>query len=122
MDRENFVQLLARIYATREKEIGCEDAQTLLPTYVDIEIAGGNPGEPLPQVKAHLRQCSDCAEEYEGLRLVAAREAQGRLAQAGESLVHFEARPTKEWGGPVESLPAGISHRESGEPAVRGGD
>ena len=96
MDHERFVQWLDQIYATTEAEIDCKRLQILLPAYVELEIAGSNPGAHLPQVSAHLVQCPDCAEECEGLRTVAGLEARGRLPQVKESLAQFKAEPAPE--------------------------
>ncbi len=103
MDRTHFLHWLNQIYATTEAEIDCDRLQALLPAYVDFEAAGDDPGSRLPQVKAHLAQCPDCAEEYAGLRAVAELEAQGRLPSVEASLAQFEAEPTPE---PAETVPA----------------
>ena len=102
MNRIHFAQWLERIYATAEAEIDCAQLQVLLPAYVDFEIAGGDPGVPFQQARAHLAQCPDCAEEYEGLRKVAGLEARGRLPQAEESLAQFDDVPMPE---PDEMIP-----------------
>jgi predicted anti-sigma-YlaC factor YlaD len=88
---ERLIHWLAQIYATTESEIGCDQLQALLPTYVELEIVGQSPGNHLPQVSAHLAQCPDCAEEYAGLREVVALEAQGYLPEIEEILAQFEA-------------------------------
>jgi predicted anti-sigma-YlaC factor YlaD len=91
LDRTNFLHWLDQLYNTAATEIDCDQLQAFLPAYVDFEAAGNDPASRLPQVKAHLAQCPDCAEEYEGLRVVARLEAQGRLPQVEESLAQFEA-------------------------------
>lgn len=91
MDRKQFVRWLDRIYSTCDTEIDCERLQAFLAAYADFEIAGDDPGAHLPQAKAHLAQCPDCAEEYEGLRRVAELEARGRLPPVEESLAKFGA-------------------------------
>ncbi len=96
MNRIRFLQWLERIYATAETEMDCEQLQVILPAYVDWEIAGRDPAARLSQVKAHLAQCPDCAEEYEGLRKVAELETRGRLPEAEESLEQLETSPTLE--------------------------
>lgn len=104
MDRTHFLHWLNQIYATTETEIDCDDLQTFLPAYVDFEVAGADPGSRLTQVKAHLAQCPNCAEVYQGLRAVAKLEAQGRLPEVEESLVQFEAEPAA--GESTETVPA----------------
>ena len=103
MNRTHFLQWLNQIYAATEAEIDCDRLQALLPAYVDFEVAGDDPGSRLPQAKAHLTQCPDCADVYAGLHAVAELEAQGRLPQVEESLAQFEAEPTPE---PKETVPA----------------
>jgi len=91
-----FTEWLERIYATAETEIDCEQLRALLPATVDLEIAGQAAAPYLAQVKAHLAQCPDCAEEYAGLRKAAELEARGRLPKAEDSLKPFEESPALE--------------------------
>ena len=101
MNREQFLNWLEQIYATREAEIDCERLQALLPAYVDSEIASGDlGGARLAPVHAHIAQCPDCRDEYQSLLAVARLEAQGRLPQAEESLAQFEEK--------TESTPEGV--------------
>ncbi len=90
MDRRNLVHGVHRIYATNESEIDCERLQELLPIYVEVEISGADPEKQFPAVHSHLVQCSDCAEEYKGLRQVAKLEARGDLPKAEDSLSQFQ--------------------------------
>jgi hypothetical protein len=97
LDRERILRWLEQVYATSEAEIDCARLQELLPAYVELAIADGDGAEwaeRVAQVQAHLAQCPDCAEEYEGLRAVAALESQGRLPTADESLQKFESTAT----------------------------
>jgi predicted anti-sigma-YlaC factor YlaD len=96
LNPKNLTQWLERIYATAESEIDCEQLQAALPAYVDLELVGQDPAARFPQVKAHLAQCPDCAEEYEGLRKVAELESKGRLPKAEDSLEQFEESTTFE--------------------------
>ena len=102
MKREQFFDWLERIYSTRDMEIDCERLQAFLPAYVEAEIGGGDlAGESLLPVRAHLAQCPDCAEEYQGLHAVASLEASGCLPQADEILSQFEFVTTSEATEPV---------------------
>ncbi|HEY4689438.1 MAG TPA: hypothetical protein VIK33_09010 [Anaerolineae bacterium] len=96
LDRQHFIRWLEHIYATGEGEIDCEQLQAVLAVYVDEEIAGRDLGSRAAPIRAHLAQCPDCAEEYEGLRAVAELEARGRLPQVEESLAQFEETPASE--------------------------
>ncbi len=108
MDLTGFEQSIERIYSTGDNEIDCEALQTLLPVYVDAEIAGVDPVARFPAAHAHLVQCPDCAEEYKGLRQVARLEAKGNLPQAEETLAQFDAEPVS---GSSETATA-LSHRQ----------
>ena len=101
MNRKQFKQWLKRIYETSEKEISCDQFQASLPVLVDFEIAGGDARVQFSDAIAHVRECPDCAAEYEALREVARLEAQGGLPQADESLRKFETAPEVEEGEPV---------------------
>ncbi|HKZ83167.1 MAG TPA: hypothetical protein VJ793_05870 [Anaerolineae bacterium] len=96
MNYTEFTDWLERIYTTAEVEMDCEQFQALLSAYVDLEIAGQGAAPYLAQVKAHLAQCPDCAEEYAGLRKVAELEARGRLPKVEESLKPFQESPALE--------------------------
>jgi hypothetical protein len=90
LDRRNLVQSVQRIYATNENEIDCERLQELLPIYVEVELSGADPNKQFPAVHSHLVQCSDCAEEYKGLRQVVKLAVRGELPKAEESLAQFQ--------------------------------
>jgi len=50
----------------------CSEFFELLPRYVDVVLAGGDPAtEPLPDVAHHMAQCQECAEACEALLRVA---------------------------------------------------
>ncbi|HSD82318.1 MAG TPA: hypothetical protein VLG46_00575 [Anaerolineae bacterium] len=101
MNRKQFKQWLKRMYETSENEMNCEQFQASLPGLVDFEIAGGDVRAQFATALAHLRQCPDCAAEYEALREVARLELQGRLPQVEESLQKFETAPEVKEGEPV---------------------
>lgn len=106
MERSNFLHWLDQIYSTTTTEIDCDQLQSLLPAYVDYDVAGDDPGGHVPQVKAHLAQCPDCAEDYKALRAVAELEAQGSLPHAEDSLAQFEAEPAASEEAHAERIPA----------------
>lgn len=96
MNPTDFTQWLGRIYATAETEIDCEQIQAILSAYVDAEIAGHSSEGRFQQVKIHLAQCPDCAEEYAGLRHVADLEVRSEVPGVEESLEQFEDIPSLE--------------------------
>ncbi|RUA16373.1 MAG: hypothetical protein DSY55_04275 [Clostridia bacterium] len=60
-------KLLRMLSLTRERELTCEETQTLLDHYVDLELAGEKPQELMPDVAQHLRICPECKEEHDAL-------------------------------------------------------
>jgi anti-sigma factor RsiW len=97
---DRLLKWLNQVYTTTEAEIDCDQLQAMLPAYVEFELSGSDGAEAeerAAKVRAHLAQCPDCAEEYQGLKAAVALEAQGRLPSAEESLAKFEA----ETGAPV---------------------
>jgi predicted anti-sigma-YlaC factor YlaD len=69
--------LIRKIAQTQDEEISCSECLDLVSRYVDLELAGENAGQEMPQVKLHLDQCQVCQEEYELLRELARMYAQG---------------------------------------------
>lgn len=53
-------------------DAGCGKTLRLLDTYVDLLLVGEEPQKRYPDVAVHLRDCSPCAEDFEGLLLAAA--------------------------------------------------
>jgi hypothetical protein len=66
---------LTRLLGTADDDFGCERGMEVIAEYVELELAGRNADELFPSLAAHLRNCSACAEDYEGLvALVRSRE------------------------------------------------
>ncbi len=104
MNRTQFKHWLKRLYETSDNEMTCDQFQAHLPALVDFELAKGDRQEQFSAAIAHLRQCPDCAADYEALREVVRLEVQSRLPASEESLQKFEPAPetTKlEEGEPV---------------------
>ena len=66
-DRDRVTGLLG----TSGEDAGCEGTLALLAEYVEGELAGRDIAELLPAVAAHLRNCPACAEDYQGLSVLA---------------------------------------------------
>lgn len=62
-----FVRIMRVIFEVSHEEIACEDCYDQIDYYVDMLRAGHDPGEVLPQVKAHLGICAGCDEEFKAL-------------------------------------------------------
>jgi hypothetical protein len=92
-------QWLEQIYATQDIEPDCQQFQAALPRLVDSEVAGGS--DDLPEtvevaLRAHIKQCPACADEYAGLKAVAELDAQNALPEVEASLASFEVEPKPE--------------------------
>jgi len=67
-DLQNLWQKLLRTLSlTRERELTCNEAQDLMDSYAELELAGENPQVILPEVAQHLRICPECREEHDAL-------------------------------------------------------
>jgi hypothetical protein len=52
---------------TDPKDVGCDEAMTVLHVYADIMAGDEDPEVLYPGVTAHLRACGPCAEDLHGL-------------------------------------------------------
>jgi predicted anti-sigma-YlaC factor YlaD len=55
-------------------EITCEACFELIDEYVDLELGGADADARIPGMRAHLRGCPACHEEYESLRELARQD------------------------------------------------
>lgn len=99
MKHPHIHQWLEQIYATQEIEPDCQQFQAALPQLIDSEIAAG--ADALPEtlevaLRAHLKQCSACAQDYTALKLVAELDAHQALPEVDDSLAHFEPESNPE--------------------------
>ena len=122
MSKERIIQLLRQLNITEETEIDCQQAQALLPTYVELELDGEEVEVALHSVWTHLQHCPDCRDEYLVLRQIAQAEKEGRRPEisiaepfpprdiperAGEEhpVSDTEAESLPDRSGPVSSHP-----------------
>ena len=56
---------LARLLGPRGPEVTCDECFAALDRYVDLELAGADPEEVVPGVRAHLEGCPACREEHD---------------------------------------------------------
>jgi len=61
-------RLLEQLLGPGEPELGCEECFAQLDRYVELELAGQNPEELIPGMRAHLAGCAACAEDHDSLR------------------------------------------------------
>jgi predicted anti-sigma-YlaC factor YlaD len=78
VNRSQIERLLWLVVRTADEELSCTACAELLPSYVDLEVSGQDPGVHLSLFPRHLEQCSVCREEYETVRELARLEAEGR--------------------------------------------
>ncbi|HRQ39184.1 MAG TPA: hypothetical protein PLD25_14850 [Chloroflexota bacterium] len=73
MEQKTFTRWIETIFETQENEIDCKQFQSYLPAFIEAEVKG----EPLSYtavLTAHLHQCPDCQEIYQGLLYVVKAE------------------------------------------------
>jgi len=74
MDKETLARMFGDIFTTCTA-LSEED----LAQYVELEMAGHEVNRQLPEVKAHLDECSDCAARYAELTELLQAEASGKV-------------------------------------------
>jgi anti-sigma factor RsiW len=68
MDKPNDDTILERLLGPAEPELMCDECFEKLDQYVDLELKGGAADDQVPGMRAHLRGCPACHEEYASLR------------------------------------------------------
>jgi hypothetical protein len=63
---------LDALLRAQDGDAGCDAGTPIMDEYVQIELAGGDPGERFPGTTIHLRVCPGCRADHDGL-LEAAR-------------------------------------------------
>ena len=61
--------LIQLVNLTQDKEINCEQCQSLVAEFAERELTNKPLTEALQAVQQHLSICADCHEEYEALQL-----------------------------------------------------
>jgi hypothetical protein len=69
---------LRRLLGPGGPELGCDDCFDELDRYVELELAGEDADRTVPGLRAHLRGCPACREEYESLRDLVSAPGGGR--------------------------------------------
>jgi hypothetical protein len=60
--------VLARLLGPVGPELDCEECFAELDRYVELELAGSDPDERVPGMRAHLEGCPACEEDYRSLK------------------------------------------------------
>ena len=63
---------LDTVLRATDGDAGCTAGEGILDAYVDLELAGEDPGAAFPGTAIHLRSCPGCRADHDGL-LEAAR-------------------------------------------------
>ncbi len=66
--------LLGRVLGPDEPELTCEQCFAELDRYVELVADGEKADERIPGMKAHLKGCPACAEDFRSLRDLVAEE------------------------------------------------
>jgi hypothetical protein len=67
MHRDKLKRILASIYAVETEELICSTFFEQLPRYADLQRAGKDARNLLPDVHHHLHQCPECDDVYRAL-------------------------------------------------------
>lgn len=67
MTWKSITSLLRMVMTTAPHELTCDECMQEVDRFVEMELAGKNPAQAMPLVKAHLDTCWECREEFEAL-------------------------------------------------------
>jgi hypothetical protein len=65
---EDAQRMVEQLVGPTEPELGCDECFELLDAYVELELAGSDADAEMPLMRAHLRGCSACRDDYDSLR------------------------------------------------------
>jgi anti-sigma factor RsiW len=68
MDKPTDDTILERVLGPADPELMCDECFEKLDQYVDLELRGAAADDQVPGMRAHLRGCPACQEEYASLR------------------------------------------------------
>ncbi len=58
---------LERFLTTDPRDVGCDEAITMLHIYVDLIAAESDAAQRYPGIAVHLAACGPCSEDFHGL-------------------------------------------------------
>jgi hypothetical protein len=58
---------LDEVFRAEDGDSGCTAGEQILDAYVELELAGGDPARVYPGTAIHIRGCSGCRAEHDGL-------------------------------------------------------
>ena len=74
MDKPTNDTILERLLGPAGPELLCDECFEKLDQYVDLELEGAAADDEVPGMRAHLRGCTACQEEYASLRTLVGGE------------------------------------------------
>lgn len=66
---------LEQFLTVAANDAGCAETMELLDAYVDAVVSGIDPEHRFPGITAHLRSCTPCITDFDGLLAAVRREA-----------------------------------------------
>lgn len=60
--------VLARLLGPGEPELSCEECFAQLDRYVELDLSGSDPDKYVPGMRAHLKGCPACDEDFRSLK------------------------------------------------------
>ena len=66
--QKTLTQRLRQILGPDGPELTCEQCFEELDRYVELEVSGAEAGAAVPGIRAHLKGCAACGEDYQSLR------------------------------------------------------
>ena len=63
----NDLDRLERFLRTDPRDVGCDEAGSVLHIYVDLVATGEDAAARYPGAAVHLRACGPCGEDFAGL-------------------------------------------------------
>lgn len=77
--QDPLTHLVEDVFATRDNEIQCDEAQILMARCADALLNEEASRQQYPALWHHFRFCPDCAEEYQMVMHLAQLEVDGQL-------------------------------------------
>jgi len=64
---------LQDLLRSEDRDPGCDASIDIFDAYIELELAGEDPGTRYPAMAIHLRACPACRQDHDGLLEVARR-------------------------------------------------
>jgi hypothetical protein len=64
---------LQDLLRSEDRDPGCGASTDIFDAYIELELAGDDPGKTYPGTAIHLRACPACRQDHDGLLELARR-------------------------------------------------